>query len=198
MEKLLSLLGFLLIIGVANQAPAALVSLTNDGFESGNLTGWSYDNATVETSPYQNIGTYYAQITGATQGTYDGHTGYAGYISQTISSTIDGGEYSYSFDWLFLFNEGTKWDYAYYKIDGGEQKFYEKGVEFDPPTGWTTQTIDFSGTGQDVELEIGVVSYLSDNYSKLLIDATPVPVPGSLLLLGVGLFTVAGIGRKKF
>ncbi|MCG8550503.1 MAG: PEP-CTERM sorting domain-containing protein [Desulfobacterales bacterium] len=198
MKKLLSFIGFLLIIGAANQASAALVSLANDGFELGNLTGWNHDNATVETSPYQNIGTYYAQITGATQGTYDGYTGYGGYISQSVSSTINGGEYSYSFDWLFLFNEGTQWDYAYYKIDGVETKFYEKGTESDPPAGWTTQTIDFSGTGQDVVLEIGVVSYLSDNYSQLLIDATPVPVPASLLLLGTGLFTVAGIGRKKF
>ncbi len=205
MKKFLCLLGFLLILGVASQVSAASIPLTNDGFESGNLTGWDSENTTVASeSSYQHFGTHYAEITGTTKAIYNVETspgffnsvsGYGGYISQTISYNDRD---TYSFDWLFLFSDGHAYDYAYYKIDGVEEVFYTKGFDTNPPVDWTTETITFSGTGTDVEFEIGVVSFNSHSYSQLFIDAAPVPVPSSLLLLGAGLFTISRIPRKEW
>jgi hypothetical protein len=185
MKKILSLLSFFLIIGVAGQLYAASIALNDDGFESGDInTYWNPVNAEVGyDSSYQHFGEYYAQMIGS------------GSISQYISYN-DGD--TYSFDWLFLFTDGDPDDYAYYKIgdNGSEQSFYTKGLSSDdPPDNWTTETIVFSGTGTDVYFEIGVVSY-GNTPSQLLIDATPVPEPASLLLLGCGILSIAAIYRK--
>nr|WP_319394810.1 hypothetical protein [uncultured Desulfobacter sp.] len=191
MKNFFSFLGFLLVIGVAGQASAALIGLSGDGFEIG-FGGWSSEgnveivNSTGYYAPSletysPKYGDWYAELSSGGTG------GDVAYISQAIS--YKKGD-TYSFDLLFLFYEGDGDDHAYYKIGDVVTELWTIG-------NWIKETIMFEEDGEGV-LEIGVYSYDSTRPSVLLVDMTSVPAPNSLLLLGFGLFSIVGINRKNF
>ena len=209
MKIFLSLFGFLLIFGLANQVFAYTIS--NADFEDG-LNGWtvsdsngaiistsvdSFGGTKNYTSPFDNN---FAELTGTTS------------ISQTIS--WDAGD-RITFSWAFLGFDDLD-DYAYYNIDGGDEIRLANILDQTiggavtvgaggGHVGWLETTIEFSDAGSGL-LVFGVADYndeLTGSYgglydSKLLVDmdVTAVPEPASLFLFGFGLLAIARLRRK--
>jgi hypothetical protein len=147
---------------------------TNQGFELGNLTGYTLVGtsfATVSTSETAVNYTTYSPTQGdflaVIQGLYNGvatsqfsnasgQAGTVGSILETEITLAAGG--TFSFDWAFLGNDFSPWnDFALFYLKD------QNGIVF---------------------------------YEGLAQIGTPVPIPASLLLLGSGLLGMLGLARK--
>lgn len=203
MKKFLSFFGFLFIIGFASQASAIIVN--NPSFEeTPALNGWlEFGSSFLGSSIVDANGKIYLPEDGKSFAELRGID--AG-ISQELSwSTGD----TISFDWNYLNYDGSADDFGFFEIGNTSSSIVITEIEADGTnsTGWKTFTYTFasdSTSGSYIKFSVDSDLSYNSTYNMapiLLVDNIQyrsVPLPSALLLLGSGLFTIAGIRRKNF
>ncbi len=175
--------------------PARAAAITNGGFETGALTGWTLSNASAfdtvcpaglplgSSTCISNSGTYAMAF---------GQFGSSASLSQTIATT-PGGIYTISF---FLANDNptdelgnafaVRWDGAtvFSLVDPQATFGYSKRMILNVTAASSSTVLAFDGQ--------------NDSYSWYLDDVTIAdsPEPASLLLTGLGLAAVAAASKR--
>ena len=219
MKNFLSFLGFLLIIGLASQASATLIS--NGSFEdldsasSNTFSDWT-QVGTVNQNDFvaKNIMTGTPTPYSATDQTYFAELVGGAVATTSISSSLltwNSGDIL-SFDWAFQKNAEIL-AVASFKLDGqtlflgqnSDWALIEPGnvpSYYDELGYWTHQTYTFGAASTGILTYEIVGAVATQATAKLLIDnvritTNAVPEPATMLLFGLGLLGIAGAGRKQ-
>jgi hypothetical protein len=178
--SLVSLFG----LGITHSARANLI--TNDGFETGDFTGWNLSGNTGNTSVCpgcQHSGSYGAALAAV---------GSEGFITQSLT-TVPGGDYTLSF-WL---GNGTRGPNSF-EVSWNGTVVFSLTTQFSNNYSYFTVTGLLATTGS-TDLEFG---FRQDSTYWLLDDVSidgPSSVPdagSSMMLLGIGLAGGAGCGAN--
>jgi hypothetical protein len=171
------------LLGLAGAAQATLV--TNGGFETGNLSGWS---------PFGNTG-FTGTATGVhaqsgSYGAYFGPVGSTGGIFQTLA-TEAGQSYDVSF-WLRA-DPNTPNSFAF-DWDGGVDEM----VITNTP-GFAYQQFSFTLTASSALTDLRFVFQHNPAYYSLdnVVVTAAVPEPATLALAGLALLGAVAAGRKS-
>jgi hypothetical protein len=168
-------------IGLALGASAHAELVSNGGFETGDLTGWSGNGAFADNFEGTHSGSYAA---------YFGAVGQLDGISQTIA-TVAGTSYDFSF---------------WYASDGGMpnafQAYFDGNLLFstanDPAHGYLKQDFIINASSNST-----VISFLGRNdptwqtLDDVSVNAATVPEPATTALVGLGLLGFTASRRKS-
>lgn len=192
-----------LALPLSFNAQAGLI--TNGGFESGNLTGWSVSGGTVSV-----LNSYTADDAGSpltvnpTEGNWFARITAGNPITTLMSSifSVSAGSVV-SFDWFFDSNDYLPFNdmaVSLLKIDGST--IYNTTLANVSNTGnyafngWNTASF-VAPTGGNAVLSfqsINGIDTLQDSYFGIdNVQATSVPIPGALALLAIG-----AVGLRRF
>ncbi len=200
----------LLVFGMAEMVSASLI--TNDSFELGNftdsygngmslpvgstqITGWTVVNAETAWLNTPNIwglaasdGAFFLDLTG-----YHNSSPYGG-VSQTITTTI-GQQYTLSLD--LGTGQPNQWVTGPISVVASAGST-SRSFTLDPGSQWQTFSFDFTADAAITPVTIiGTVGYQYIGLDNVSIDANPVPIPATLLLLGSGIGALAGTRIRK-
>jgi hypothetical protein len=180
--------------------------VSNCGFETGDFTGWSQtgnSNFTGVDNGFPNNGNFAADL-GATgifvNGVLVGPD--PGFLSQTVSDT-NGATTTLTF-WLASLPAeplAPVNNYFDYSIDNNPA-YTVNLMNVAATSLYTEYTLSFIGTGSDTVLftfENEPSAFELDDVA--IVDpgvATVTPEPSSLMLLGTGVLSLAGVARRKF
>lgn len=191
-KTLLVIAVFALCVCLAAPASYAQNLLTNGSFETGDFTGWTTGGNFEDTEVVS--GAFY-DYTGAEDGNFYavlGPVGSDGTLSQTLS-TVAGAQYNISFWFASVGDSPSDFSVSW---DGTPLLSLSN-----PNTGanWTQYTYTATGTGSDT-LSISFrddPGYMALDNVSVTQQASSVPEPSSLLLLGTGVLGLGGIVRRK-
>jgi hypothetical protein len=204
MKKLVTLLVGAMLMMAAVSANATII--VNGGFETGDFTGWTNfgpgSNAVV-TSALAYDSTVYNPTNGKYMARFDATSGA---IQNQIS--WNAGDYI-SFKWAFLAKDYLPFnDYSLFTLTANSPQGQLANVKLSDvaatgnygDTGWQTYGYKFTtaGTGWIMFNSVNALDNVAG--SVLLVDdvsSTPVPEPGTMVLLGFGMLGLAIYGKRR-
>jgi hypothetical protein len=191
--------GVALLTAAGTQVNAANL-VSNGGFETGDLTGWT-TFPTVGTYTFTNTGYNGVRTAGSAQGVsaYAGEyllafgnypsEGVAG-VSQTLS-TIVGQNYNLSLYWGDNKSNGAG-DQLFEVLWNGSAVDTING---ETATTWTNLSFLVKGTGSDT---LTLEGYSNAGYNDVdNVSVTVTPLPGALSMFGAGLVSLGALGWRK-
>lgn len=204
-------LAALATVGAACAAMAAPVAVLNSSFE--NPTTAFFTPPGIITDWFQsttNSGVFLPSVyplagAGFIAGVFETQTGYVndGFISQTLSSTLDIGSY------VLNVNVGDRADFdGLYTIEllaGTTVLGVIDQTNFAPVNdGWITTALNYTALAGDASLgaalgiRLGLTGGVQVNFDNVRLDFTAaIPEPGTLALVGLAVFALGMTGRRR-